>query len=66
MKATINNRTYTMTAQPELQNLKAHLLSRGFDGVMYQGISLPEGRQRKTFQGLFYRSAKTGEFVSAI
>jgi hypothetical protein len=66
MQAIINNRSYTMTEQQGLENLKLHLLSRGFDGLAYEGISLPVGRQRKIFKGLFFRSAKTGEFVSAI
>jgi len=66
MQAIIDKRVYTMTEMPGLENLKSDLLSRGFDGLVYEGLSLPVGRQRKTFQSLFFRSARTGEFVSAI
>lgn len=65
MQAIIDKRVYTMTEMQGMENLKSDLLSRGWDGLIYEGLSLPVGRQRKTFQGLFFRSARTGEFVSA-
>jgi hypothetical protein len=67
MQVTIDKRVYVMTPKSQaLENLKNHLISKGFDGVVYDGVSAPVGKQRKEFRGLFFRSAKTGEFVSAI
>ena len=44
----------------------AHLVGRGFDGWVYTATSAPVGKQRKTFSGMFFRSASNGEFISAI
>lgn len=61
----INNRTYQVTETQQLDNLSAHLISKGFDGVIYFATSFATGRQRKDFCGMFFRSAKTGEFTQA-
>jgi hypothetical protein len=65
MTHTIENRVYEVTESVGTYDaLKDHLISRGFDGKAYNGISRPVGRQRKTLNAVFFRSAKTGEFVS--
>jgi hypothetical protein len=67
MKTTHNGRTYELTNTEEaLPNLRAELLRNGWDGNVYRGFSKATGRQRKDFHGLFYRSVKTGEFVSVL
>jgi len=66
METTINGRIYKMTRNDaDLPHAKAHLRKRGFDGYTYFGHSAPVGRQRKHFDGIFLRNAKTGEFVPA-
>jgi hypothetical protein len=61
---TKQDRTWVVTQdQREFKNLKAHLLEQGFDGNVYYGKSEPTGRQRVAYQGMFYRSANTGDFV---
>jgi len=61
----INGRTYQVTETQQLDNLSAHLISKGFDGVIYFATSFATGRQRKDFCGMFFRSVKTGEFTQA-
>lgn len=64
---TIGNRLYQVTDDqaPVGQALENDLRRRGFDGKIYFATSKPVGRQRKTFYGMFYRSAKTQEFIVA-
>ena len=45
--------------------LRKDLISRGWDGENYQGISIPKGRQ-VVRHALFLRCAKTGRFVPVI
>ena len=66
MQTTYNGRAYELTAEPEMKNLAADLIRRGWDGVVYQGFSKATGRQRKDMAAMFYRSAKTGEFVMVL
>lgn len=63
---TKNGRTYTITETQDAPVTAAHLRSRGFDGVVYFAEAQPAGRQKKAFFGMFYRSAKTGQFHNAI
>ena len=61
----IGKRVWTLRpGTADLPNLKADLLSKGFDGIVYNGKSAPFGKQRKTYDGIFYRVAKTGEYVA--
>ena len=63
MQTIENGRTYELTASAnDTPNLRAELIRNGWDGEVYFGVSKPTGRQRKEFVGMFYRSAKTGEF----
>jgi hypothetical protein len=63
---TINGRTYELTEHNcTLPNLVADLIARGFDGTIWNGVSQPVGRQRKTLYTLAYRTA-AGEFVTAV
>jgi len=65
MTATINGRTFELTENTaELRNLRADLVSRGFDGTVWQGFSARTGRQRKDLHSMVYRSV-AGEFVIA-
>lgn len=66
IKFTHNGREYTVTETQNLPNLNAHLLARGFDGCTYYAEAKAVGRQRKDHSGMFFCSAKTGQFVSAI
>ena len=67
MTTTHNGRAYELTSdKAELTNLRANLISRGFDGTVYYGVSKPTGRQRKECHSMFYRSVKTGDFVCAM
>lgn len=66
MQTNDNGRIYELTAsEKDLPNLREELIRSGWDGVVYFGVSKPVGRQRKDFVGMFYRSAKTGEFRRA-
>lgn len=50
-------RTFTLTLDSaERPALRADLLSRGFDGDVFMGVSQPAGRQRGTKHCMFYRS----------
>jgi len=63
MTATINGRTFQLTENTaELRNLRADMISRGFDGSIWQGFSARSGRQRKDLNSLIWRKAD-GEFV---
>jgi len=65
MTATINGRTFQITENTaELRNLRADLISRGFDGTIWQGFSARTGRQRKDLHSIIYRT-KAGQFVIA-
>lgn len=66
MQTTHKGRTFQLTQGAEMANLRAHLVSKGFDGNVYFGVAAPIGKQRKEFNGMFYRSAKTGEFCKVI
>lgn len=57
LTTTENGRTFTLTLDTATRpNLRADLLSRGFDGEVYMGESKATGRQRGTKHGVFYRS----------
>jgi len=65
---TLNNRIYEIEkviGSNEMPYLSRDLKERGWDGNLYYASSYPTGRQRKYFTGVFYKSVKTGEFVSA-
>jgi len=65
MTATINGRTFELTENTaELRNLRADLISRGFDGTIWQGFSARTGRQRKDLHSMVYRT-EAGQFVIA-
>ncbi len=57
-------RTFTLTEQPVVANLKTDLLARGFDGTAWIGTATAEGR-RKECVALFYRNIN-GEFDFAL
>lgn len=60
----IGRRVWTIRpGTADLPNVKADLIARGFDGIVYNGKSNPFGKQRKLFTGIFYRVAKTGEYL---
>lgn len=60
---TIKGRTWSIGAgNRNSAALTAHLQSRGWDGLTYNGTSHPVGRQVGTLVGMFYRSTTTGEF----
>jgi hypothetical protein len=64
MTTTINNREFTLTENTaELANLRADMISRGFDGTIWSGFSARTGRQKKDINSMIWRSAKTGAFV---
>jgi len=66
MQTIENGRTYELTvSEQDTPNLRAELIKSGWDGEVYYGTSKPVGRQRKEFVGMFYRSAKTGQFRRA-
>lgn len=58
--------TITMIQGAEYAHMFAHFQARGFDGQMYTATSQPTGRQRKVFNMMFLRNAKTGEMVPAL
>ena len=63
METIENGRTFRLTEYNEtLPNLHAEMLRSGWDGKVYSGVSQPVGKQRIVLFGMFYRSAKTGEF----
>lgn len=50
-------RTFTLTTDSAARPaLRADLLSRGFDGDVFLGVSRPTGRQRGVKHCMFYRS----------
>lgn len=64
MTTTIKGRTYTLTQNTaDLPALRADMINRGFDGTIWNGVSVRTGRQRRDIYAMFWRSAKTGEFV---
>jgi hypothetical protein len=65
MTTTINGRTFQITeTTDDLRNLRAHIVSCGFDGTIWQGFSARTGRQRKDLHSMIYRT-NAGEFVIA-
>lgn len=66
MQINANGRTYKVLEVIENAATAAHFGGRGFDGNLYMAEAAPVGRQRKTFTGMFLRSVKTGQFVSAL
>lgn len=55
--ATAYGQTFTLTLTTEHRpNLRADLISRGFDGDVWMGESKPSGRQRVAKHCMFYRS----------
>ena len=67
MQTIYENRIFQMTKEEEqTPALFDHLVSKGFDGNVYIGVSLPTGKQRVTKQHIFYRRAKNGEFVFVV
>jgi hypothetical protein len=63
MKATDERgREYELRQVECNADLRAHRISTGWTGDVFMGTSHPQGRQRKTFVAMFYRSSKTGEF----
>lgn len=66
LTAKLENRIYNLEIKDSGKHMEAHLISRGFDGKNYLGVSHPVGRQRKTMTSIFFRNAKTGEFVCAL
>ena len=66
MKTIHEDREYDLFAKDDLPNLKDNLISRGFDGYVYSGISHPVRRQRTTKSNMFYRNAKTGLFMAVL
>ena len=65
MTATINGRSFQITENTdELVNLRKHLISQGFDGTIWAGLSVRSGRQRKDLHSMIYRKP-SGEFVIA-
>ena len=62
--ATINGRTFDLTENTaEHATLRADMISRGFDGSIWNGFSARTGRQKKDIHSMIWRSAKTGAFV---
>ena len=60
-------RVYQLRAEAQnLPALRADMIARGWDGVVYHGVIIPVGRQRKTLTAIFYRSGVTGEFRRVI
>ncbi len=64
-KINFEGREYSVVEVKSFPNTAAHLQNNGWDGMMYLAESKPSGRQRKAFWAMFYKSAKTGEFVKA-
>ena len=62
---THEGRTYQLEvmAEPLSAAHTADMIARGWNPIWFNGTSAPVGRQRKTMGGLFYQSAKTGQFV---
>ena len=56
----------TLKTQQDMEALRADMLNRGWDGNVYYGVSKATGRQRKDMSGIFFRNAKTGEFVNVL
>lgn len=44
--------------------MREDLKRRGWDGKIYNAVSYPVGRQRKTLQTFFYKSVHTGEMAT--
>jgi hypothetical protein len=66
MTTTIQGRSFQITENTnELANLRKHLISRGFDGTIWEGFSARVGRQRKDLHSMIYRKP-SGEFVIAV
>ena len=64
MTTTINGRTFEITENTtENANLRAEMISRGFDGSIWNGFSARTGRQKKDLHSMIWRSATTGDFV---
>ena len=64
MTVIIKGRAYTLTENTaDLPALRADMIGRGFDGTIWNGVSVRTGRQRRDIHAMFWRSAKTGEFV---
>ena len=60
-------RIYEVTESTSMDaSAAADFARRGFESIYYFAKSEPVGRQRKTFEGLFLRSASTGEFINAL
>ncbi len=67
MQTQHDGRTYELTADTqEAPNLRADLIRRGWDGVVYHGVSKATGRQRKDMHRMFFRSAKSGHFAAVL
>jgi hypothetical protein len=65
MTATINGRSFELTENTApLPKLRAHLISLGFDGTIWEGFSARSGRQRKDLHSMIYRTP-AGEFQIA-
>ena len=59
------NDTFTIRSVDNLesmQNLRADLIARGFDGCMYEMERVVSGR-KKSFLATCYKSVKSGSFV---
>ncbi len=65
IEANIEGRLWMMEQQASSEAARADLKSRGFDGEVFLGESLPIGRQRAKKYGMFYRSPK-GHFVPVV
>lgn len=64
--ATHEGRVYELAEDKrELSEVRTLMLSIGWDGSIWHGISKPVGRQRAAFNGLFYRTQR-GEFVCVL
>ena len=62
LTATKGKTVFTLTkSEDDRPNLKAHLISNGFDGDVYFGVNA-----KGTKHAMFYKSAKNGEFVHAV
>jgi hypothetical protein len=63
---TAKGRTFQLTrADDPFPMLEADLISRGYDGTIWYGLSAPVGRQRVTISGIFYRTVN-GRFDPAL
>lgn len=69
MEATIEGRIYEIektNVSDTTPNLRALLVSKGWDGDIYEGVSKATGRHRKEFRQMFFRRERTGEFESVV